>query len=86
MDSVENSFLRIINNVSFSRLKNKWEVIGKLTELYLKTGSELNLEALNEQFKKGGTEIQSLSAQSKVEEKYRAEILELIRILVNSPT
>jgi hypothetical protein len=86
MTSLENSILKIINNFNFSKSKSKWEVIGKLTELYLKTGNELNLEALHNEFTRKGAEIPILSAEYKVEEKYRAEIIELIKILINSPT
>ena len=77
--------MNLINNLSFSKSKNKWEVIGKLTELYLKTEPELNLESLNNQFKKQGAEVTGLSEDIKVQNKYRSEILELIRMLSNSP-
>lgn len=87
MGSVEKPFvnMNLINNLSFSKSKNKWEVIGKLTELYLKTEPELNLESLNNQFKKQGAEVTGLSEDIKVQNKYRSEILELIRMLSNSP-
>jgi len=37
---VENAILKITNNLNFSKSKTKWEVIGKLSEVYLKSGNQ----------------------------------------------
>ena len=84
--SLENYLLKIINNFSFSKSKSKWEVVGKLVELYLKSGNDLHLEGLIKQLKAQGAHMPTADSISKVEENYRAEILELIKIIVNGPS
>lgn len=78
---MDNAILKIINNLSFSKSKTKWEVIGKLSEVYLKTGDQLRVDMLEGHLKKMGVNVNVTAPY----EKYRAEVLELIKILVNSP-
>jgi len=80
-NSILGSILRI-DNLNFGKSKTKWEVIGKLLEVYLKSGNQLNLDMNVNLMKEHKVDVtHSLDPI----EKYRAEVLELIKILVNSP-
>jgi hypothetical protein len=83
---MENALLKIITNVNFSKTKNKWEIIGKLTEVYLHTIYLLQLETSAEPL--GNTEHRRVISEDeiKAQQKYCSEVLELIKILVNSPS
>lgn len=76
---MDNSILKI-DNLNFSKSKTKWEVIGKLSEVYLKTGNMLRVDAFVHQLKEHGVPVTTQEPY----EKYRAEVLELIKILANS--
>ena len=79
---MENSILKIINNFNLNKTKTKWEVISRLVELYLKSGNILRTESFVNFLKEHKIDVTySLDPI----EKYRADVLELIKILVNSP-
>jgi hypothetical protein len=77
---MDNSILRI-DNLHFGKSKTKWEVIGKLSEVYLKTGNMLRVDGLVHQLKEQGIPVTTQEPY----ENYRKEVLELIKILANSP-
>jgi hypothetical protein len=79
---MENAILKIINNFSISKTKTKWEVVGKLSELYLKTGNQLRLE-MYVNLLKVGYKVDVTHSLDPIE-KYRTEILDLIKIVANS--
>ena len=74
--------MKIINNFNFNQTKTKWEVISRLVELYLKSGNMLRVESFVNFLKEHKVDI--THSLDPIEE-YRAEILELIKILVVSP-
>jgi hypothetical protein len=78
---MDNSILKI-DNLNFGKSKTKWEVIGKLSEVYLKTGDQLRLDTFANYLKEKHVDV---TKSLQPIEKYRAEVLELIKILVNSP-
>jgi len=79
---MENTILKIINNFNFNRTKTKWEVMSRLVELYLKSGNMLRVESFSSFLKEHNVDV---THSFDPIEKYRAEVLELIKILVNSP-
>lgn len=79
---INSKIVSVMNNFSLSRTKTKWEVIGRLSELYLKSGNELRVEQLQEHLKEMGVDV---TASYIPIEKHRAEILELIKILAIAP-
>jgi hypothetical protein len=66
-----------IENLKFSKSKTKWEVIGKLSELYL-NGNMLRVESSTNFLKEHRVDVTNPL------DKYRNEVLELIKILANS--
>jgi hypothetical protein len=80
---MDNSVLKI-ENLSFSKSKNKWEIVGKLTEVYLNTIYLLQLETSEEPIGKTGHKRVISEEEIKAQQKYGSEILELIKIIVNS--
>ena len=66
-----------IENLKFSKSKTKWEVIGKLSELYL-NDNMLRVESSTNFLKEHRVDVTNPF------DKYRNEVLELIKILANS--
>jgi len=78
----EKAIFQIINKFNFNNKKTKWEVIGRLVEIYLKSGNMLRVELFTKFLKEHGINVTySLDPI----DKYRIEVLELIKILVASP-
>jgi hypothetical protein len=77
---VEATFGNIINNFSLNKAKTKWEVLGQLSDQYLKTGR------LIREVKLRNTLAGETRTPTNVEpyEKYRTDLLELIKVLANS--
>ena len=79
---INSKIVSVMNNFSLNRTKTKWEVIGRLSELYLKSGNELRVEQLQEHLKEIGVDVTTSNLPI---EKHRAEILDLIKILASAP-
>jgi hypothetical protein len=81
---MENSIVKSTVNLKFSKAKTKWEVISRVTEIYLQTIRIISLleedDAESEKFGHKKT----CSEEIKRNQKYASEILALIKILVNS--
>jgi hypothetical protein len=80
---IEASFAKFVNNFNLSKPKTKWEVISQLSELYLKTGILIREISLTNELKEKGNLTPTNLAPY---EKYRTEILDLIKILSSSQT
>ena len=75
--ATQKGIVQLINNFNLHNAKTKWEVIGKLVELYLNSNM-LRVEQDTNFLKEHHVDVTNPF------EKYRAEILELIKILANS--
>jgi hypothetical protein len=78
--NLETSLLKIINNLNLNKTKSKWEIISTLSQLYVETAYHIRFNSITNEMT--GTNKSSIEPY----EKYKTEILELIKILVNSPT
>jgi hypothetical protein len=84
--STENNLIKIdakIEGLGLRKSKNKWEVIGKTTELYLESIYIVQEISLNNKLsEKNNLTITPIEPY----EKKCAQILEVIKTLANSPT
>jgi hypothetical protein len=76
--ATQQGIVQLINNFNLHNAKTKWEVIGKLVELYLNSNI-LKVESSANFLKEHHMDVTNPF------EKYRAEVLELIKVLVTSP-
>lgn len=74
--------IKLVNNFKLDKTKTKWEIIGKLIELYLKTGNQLRVDSTIHELNTMGIKASSNTPWKR----YRTEILELTKLLVNSPS